>query len=110
MLIPVEPAKSHQYQELVVNGNLRISKGDGVQGTGILSRDIPRTFPDHPTFASATGIATQALYNVLAAYAEHDPDVGYVQGMAFIVATLLLEMAEEPAFWAFESLMSSSGP
>ena len=42
------------------------------------------------------------LYNVLIAYANYDIEVGYVQGMNYIVALLLLYIEDEQkVFWSF---------
>ncbi|KAL8427120.1 hypothetical protein Efla_001401 [Eimeria flavescens] len=45
------------------------------------------------------------LQTVLESYAIMRPDIGYVQGMAFIAATLLLYMDEYSAFVCFANLM-----
>jgi len=47
------------------------------------------------------------LFNVLKAYSLYDPEVGYCQGLAFIVAILLLNMPDEEAFCVFVRLMHS---
>jgi hypothetical protein len=72
--------------------------------------DLPRTFPEHPTFAAAAGRA--ALRRVLVAHARRNPVIGYTQSMNFLAAVLLLVMPpegvavrggrasrEEGAFW-----------
>lgn len=46
------------------------------------------------------------LHNILGAYACYRPDVGYVQGMSFLAATLLLNMDETDAFIAFSNLLN----
>eukprot|EP01012_Entosiphon_sulcatum_P010759 TRINITY_DN16381_c0_g1_i1.p1 TRINITY_DN16381_c0_g1~~TRINITY_DN16381_c0_g1_i1.p1 ORF type:complete len:541 (+),score=80.39 TRINITY_DN16381_c0_g1_i1:41-1663(+) len=74
----------------------------------IISRDVPRTFPEHPTFRS--GVAHQALTNLLIAYAALDAEVGYVQGMSFLAAVFLVGMPPERAFWSFAHMMSTEGP
>lgn len=46
------------------------------------------------------------LYNVLKAYANLDPEVGYMQGMNFLAAMFILNVCnEEDAFWCFLYLM-----
>ncbi|RHY47080.1 hypothetical protein DYB34_011369, partial [Aphanomyces astaci] len=55
---------------------------------GIILRDLDRTFPSEPLFATGQGPAL--LANVLKAVSVHVPDVGYCQGMNFIAAKLLL--------------------
>lgn len=56
--------------------------------------DIPRTYPDHPRFG-VNGTDTSMLYNVLKAYSNFNVEIGYTQGMSFIVAVLLMHMNEE---------------
>ena len=49
------------------------------------------------------------LYNVLKAYASYDNEVGYVQGMNYIVAFFLFYLPdpadEERVFWCLHQLM-----
>ena len=47
------------------------------------------------------------LYNVLKAYANYDNEVGYVQGMNYLVGLLLLYIPhdEEQVFWCLHQLM-----
>ena len=39
------------------------------------------------------------------AFAKYDPNIGYVQGMNFIVGALLYHCPEEIAFWLFVELI-----
>lgn len=41
------------------------------------------------------------MYEVLKAYAAHNPDVGYCQAQAPIAAILLMHLPPEQAFWVF---------
>jgi len=45
------------------------------------------------------------LYRVLFTYALFDSDTGYIQGMNFIVASLLLTSTEVEAFWILKYFM-----
>lgn len=46
------------------------------------------------------------LFNVLKAYSNFDPEVGYSQGMNFITAMLLMHIpSEEDAFWCLVAIM-----
>lgn len=45
------------------------------------------------------------MERVLFTYSKYDPQVGYVQGMNFIVGALLYHCSEEIAFWIFVSLV-----
>ena len=86
----------------------------------VISRDIARTFPNHLMFrdelgssggdgeeVSGSSSGRQSLYNVLKAYANFDPQVGYCQGMGFIVGLFLMYMSEEESFWMTERVMRS---
>jgi len=73
-----------------------------------IMRDLNRTYPTHIFFMQRQGPGQRALYNVLRAYAAFDKRVGYVQGMGFIAAVLLLHMPEEEAFWTLAALMQGS--
>lgn len=68
-------------------------------------QDLPRTFPRNAWINSTEGQAT--LRRVLTAYSAHNPDVGYCQGMNFLVALLLLALDkdQEKAFWVMVVLL-----
>ncbi|KAH9858606.1 RabGAP/TBC [Lenzites betulinus] len=70
-------------------------------------RDLGRTFPHHAFFTDGHGIGQENLFNVLKAYSLYDPQVGYCQGLPFIVAILLLNMPDEEAFCLLVRLMHS---
>uniref|UniRef100_A0A452FED9 TBC1 domain family member 12 n=1 Tax=Capra hircus TaxID=9925 RepID=A0A452FED9_CAPHI len=46
------------------------------------------------------------LHSILGAYTCYRPDVGYVQGMSFIAAVLILNLEEADAFIAFANLLN----
>lgn len=46
------------------------------------------------------------LHSLLAAYVCYRPDVGYVQGMSFIAAVLILNMDAPDAFVCFANLLN----
>lgn len=70
-----------------------------------IMRDLNRTFPNHVYFIRRQGPGQSVLYHVLRAYAAYDPKVGYVQGMGFISAVLLMYMSAEEAFWTLVALL-----
>jgi len=57
---------------------------------GEIQRDLPRTFPNHPYFETTNGKGQQALGRVLRALRTTYPDVGYSQGMNFVVGVFLI--------------------
>lgn len=75
----------------------------------IIELDAPRSFPKHIRFREADGEGQTALRRTLKAYAVLDPEVGYCQGMSFIMAVLLMYFTEEEALWAFWCLMHQYG-
>jgi len=72
----------------------------------VIERDLGRTFPTHVLFRDQDGAGQTKLRSILHAYACIDPEVGYVQGMGFIVGTLLTQMEEEECFWALHAMMN----
>jgi len=69
-----------------------------------ITKDLHRQFPLHEMFASQGGWGQKNLFNVLIAYATHNPEVGYCQAMAPLAAVLLMHMPEEQAFWSLVSI------
>lgn len=53
-----------------------------------INKDLPRTFSDHPYFSGDKG--KSALKRVLKAFALQNRDIGYCQGLNYIVAFMLL--------------------
>lgn len=46
------------------------------------------------------------LFNVLLAYANYDTQIGYVQGLNYIAAMLLMHIQEEEnVFWCLVSIL-----
>ncbi|KAE8915950.1 hypothetical protein PF005_g7771 [Phytophthora fragariae] len=93
----------------------------GVEGE--IDRDIERTFPANPFF-SEEGDGRRLLGNVLKAVALHADDIGYCQGMNYVVAALILVVqdaqeatnldleglsVQEAVFWLTISLIRRKG-
>jgi len=55
-----------------------------------IKKDTPRTFTTDPFFTNKENNAEDLLFNILRAYANHDKEVGYTQGMNYIVGKLLI--------------------
>ncbi|XP_059387763.1 TBC1 domain family member 12 isoform X2 [Carassius carassius] len=71
----------------------------------LIRLDISRTFPPLFIFQKG-GPYHDLLHSVLGAYTCYRPDVGYVQGMSFIAAVLILNLEEADAFIAFANLLN----
>lgn len=54
---------------------------------------------------AGTSAGRQSLFNVLKAYANYDRQVGYCQGMGFLVGLFLMYMNEEESFWMLHCIM-----
>jgi hypothetical protein len=74
--------------------------------------DILRTFPENSHFQEGgNGQLTVHLKNVLAAYANHQTNIGYCQGINFIAGMLLLVTGSEvQSFWLLDSLLGNKVP
>lgn len=59
----------------------------------LIQRDLARTFPGHDYFKERGGDGQEGLFNVVKAYSLYDPEVGYCQGLAFVVGPLLLNVS-----------------
>ncbi|KAJ1662125.1 GTPase-activating protein [Coemansia sp. RSA 1646] len=74
-----------------------------------IRHDLARTFPKLDYFRDTDGAGQEGLYNVLRAYALFDSEVGYCQGLSFIVGPLLLNMPDEEAFGVLVRMMYRYG-
>ncbi|KAK9818215.1 hypothetical protein WJX72_008962 [[Myrmecia] bisecta] len=101
------PISPEYAEDCKYNVLLQISIGQE-EVDEVISRDINRTFPEHPQFGFQQG--QQALFRVLKAYSLHDLEVGYCQGMAFVAGIILMYVPEEPSFRTLARLMDSQGP
>ncbi|XP_051002381.1 TBC1 domain family member 12 isoform X2 [Acomys russatus] len=71
----------------------------------LIKLDISRTFPSLYIFQKG-GPYHDVLHSILGAYTCYRPDVGYVQGMSFIAAVLILNLEEADAFIVFANLLN----
>ncbi|KAL6622268.1 RabGAP/TBC [Neocallimastix californiae] len=71
----------------------------------IIRRDLSRTFPDHDYFKDSNGEGQESLFNVMKVYSLYDKDLGYCQGLSFIVGPLLLKMPDKEAFCVLVRLL-----
>lgn len=75
----------------------------------IIQRDICRTFPLHEKFRDPGSSGQESLFRICKAYSNYDTEIGYCQGMSFLVAVLLLHMPEEQAFCCLLQIMNEYG-
>ncbi|CAK8988184.1 unnamed protein product [Durusdinium trenchii] len=62
----------------------------------VIRHDLARTLPSEELFREKDGKGQQSLFRILRALAVHLWDIGYVQSLNFVVATLIVVLAEEP--------------
>jgi hypothetical protein len=74
----------------------------------LIKWDLPRTFPTLKFFHDGGSIQAD-LERILCAYTLYRPDVGYVQGMSFVAAMLLLYMDDAGAFQCLANLLARKG-
>ena len=75
---------------------------------GMIMKDLHRTFPKHELFSTPGG--QTSLQQLLTALMAFKPEHGYCQAMAPVVATLLIHMPVESAFWVMVQVMDSYLP
>ncbi|XP_068687226.1 growth hormone-regulated TBC protein 1-A-like [Montipora capricornis] len=93
------------YQQLTANQQL------DEQTMHSIGTDIDRTFPDNIYFNHKQHDLRPALFNVLVAYATHNPRIGYCQGLNYIAGLMLLIVRkEEVAFWLLEVIVGKLLP
>lgn len=68
--------------------------------------DIPHPDPDSPFADTGTNVHLEQMKDMLLTYNEHNPDLGYVQGMSDLLAPIYAVMQDDAmAFWAFAGFM-----
>lgn len=72
--------------------------------------DLLRTLPNNKHFETLDSSGTVRLRRVLLAYSEHNPKVGYCQGMNRLAAVALLVLPEEEAFWCLSTIVDNIMP
>jgi len=82
------------------------SQGVGLEDSvDVIKLDLSRTFPHLAIFQDG-GPFHQVLGDLLSAYVCFRPDIGYVQGMSFLGAILLLNLDVADAFITFANLLN----
>ncbi|KAJ2632374.1 GTPase-activating protein [Coemansia sp. RSA 1290] len=102
-----DPALGARFRRLVAQRTEPNS--DGARHEKQIRHDLARTFPKLDYFRDADGAGQEGLFSVLRAYALFDPEVGYCQGLSFVVGPLLLNMPDEEAFCLLVKLMYTYG-
>ncbi|MBE3112762.1 MAG: TBC domain-containing protein, partial [Acidobacteria bacterium] len=64
----------------------------------MISKDLSRSFPGVDMFRDAGGEGQRMLGKVLKNFSIYDREIGYCQGLAFLVGPLLMHMPDKAAF------------
>ncbi|KAF7270617.1 hypothetical protein GWI33_016413 [Rhynchophorus ferrugineus] len=80
-------------------------ENDQESSMDVIELDISRTFPNLCIFQQG-GPYSEVLHSLLAAYVCFRPDVGYLQGMSYLAAILILNMEPCDAFVCFANLLN----
>ena len=84
IIILSKSKKTESFEELAKKGSEDTKMKDSIL------KDIHRTFPNVGFFSNPEHTAHQALAEQLFAFGAYKPEVGYVQGINFIIAALML--------------------
>lgn len=102
---------SDYYQSLLEpNRPLNSSKKTLSPASKQIELDLLRTLPNNKHFETLDSSGTVRLRRVLTAYSEHNPKVGYCQGMNRLAAVALLVLPEEEAFWCLATIIDRIMP
>lgn len=72
--------------------------GESSPYEGLIGKDIGRSFPGVEMFRDPSGEGQQMLGRVLKCFSLYDLQIGYCQGLGFVVGPLLMHMGEKEAF------------
>nr|XP_042899768.1 TBC1 domain family member 2B-like [Parasteatoda tepidariorum] len=75
-----------------------------------ISLDLLRTMPNNIHFCDRNSEGIRKLESVLHAFCLHNPNLGYCQGMNFLVGMMLLFVDAEDAFWCLVAIMERYFP
>tara|TARA_B110000285_G_scaffold219893_1_gene271000 strand:+ start:2161 stop:2781 length:621 start_codon:yes stop_codon:yes gene_type:complete len=81
---------SQTSPDCAVSKSKSFSKIGSVKQDSLLVKDIPRTFPHLNQLFEQVHSLSKSLMNILGAFQNYRPDVGYVQGMCYLAAMLLI--------------------
>ncbi|MCJ1390403.1 ecotropic viral integration site [Xylographa bjoerkii] len=71
----------------------------------LIGKDIGRSFPGVDMFRDPNGEGQKMLGKVLNAFSLWDQEIGYCQGLGFVVGPLLMHMGDKEAFCVLVRLM-----
>uniref|UniRef100_A0A7S2RQH3 Rab-GAP TBC domain-containing protein n=1 Tax=Mucochytrium quahogii TaxID=96639 RepID=A0A7S2RQH3_9STRA len=108
--LPNAPSVCFVQEQVIENGNSEMPSRKKLlkRKTSLSSQieiDLSRTFPKLAFFEEGGGPFRQSLQDILEAYSQFRPQLGYVQGMSHVAAVLLLFLDRDPAFAGFCNIL-----
>jgi len=64
----------------------------------LIGKDVGRSFPGVEMFKDPNGQGQKSLGRVLKSFSLYDKEIGYCQGLGFLVGPLLMHMGDRDAF------------
>ena len=101
-------SKMDKYYMKYLYQNLEKENLDPETETTII-KDLDRTFPSCQFFKDKYGTGQRKLFKVLSNYSKYNKNIGYVQGMGYLVGLFLIYMNEESSFYLLHSLIKNYG-
>ncbi|XP_048575778.1 small G protein signaling modulator 3 homolog isoform X3 [Nematostella vectensis] len=89
---------------------VRASSDENSPASKQIEKDLLRTMPNNACFSTPTSTGLLRMRRILRSLAWLYPDIGYCQGMGMIVASLLLFVEEEDAFWLTSTIIEDLNP
>lgn len=86
------------------------SSNDSLMTSKQIEKDLLRIMPTNACFSSPNSTGIPRLRRILRGIAWLFPDIGYCQGTGVIVASLLLFLEEEDAFWMMATIVEDLLP
>lgn len=99
-------SKMDKYHMKDLYQNLEKEKLDPETEITII-KDLDRTFPSCQLFKDKYGAGQRKLFKVLSNYSKYNQNIGYVQGMGYLVALFLIYMNEESSFYLLHALIKN---
>ncbi|XP_072155408.1 small G protein signaling modulator 3 homolog isoform X1 [Bemisia tabaci] len=96
--------------DMVYKDVVKASSHDSLISSNQIEKDLLRTMPTNACFCSISSTGIPRLRRVLRAIAWLFPEVGYCQGTNMAVASLLLLLEEEDAFWLMATIVEDLLP
>lgn len=103
-------AQKKANSESTYNDIIKQSSNEQLMTSKQIEKDLLRILPTNACFSSSNSTGIPRLRRILRGIAWLYPDIGYCQGTGVIVASLLLFLEEEDAFWLMATIVEDILP